>query len=292
MRPLRLLAFVLALAPSLAAQNTDWGKLLDQNKVAEATTLCTLESHSADVARRVDAEKCLANIALCGAEQLTLTGNGTGGGSLGTGYNPAAVDRAISHLDKGLKLAPQDLSLHQGRLHVLEVSGRFPQMVAALDDSATVYKGGDALPSWLAYDAELANMGQIKAGLAFAEVLNRHYPDSHDVIGNLGAFHSMLKQPGAALPYLRRAVKLAPDDPLDTWNLGWALKLLNQTAEADKWMSRSLELKPAGRDDEDRGCLYADFVQTSLHDVARACKLQQASCQPERQAACKAAKGE
>jgi hypothetical protein len=37
-------------------------------------------------------------------------GNDTGGGSLGEGYTPEALKAALAHLDKGLELAPQDLS--------------------------------------------------------------------------------------------------------------------------------------------------------------------------------------
>lgn len=269
------------------AQESAWGKLLDANKIAAAERLCTGMSKKAEVATRVEAEKCLANIALSKGATMSLPGDDIGGGTVGAGYSPASVDAALLHLNKGLKLAPQDLSLHQGRLHVLETAGRFDGMVSALDESASVYKGADALQAWLAYDSELADDGQARAGLTFSEMLNRHYPDSHDVVGNIGAFHSMLREPEVALPYLRKAVALAPKDPIDCWNLGWALDKTGAIVEADKWMSRSMALEADGKDVPDRNCLYAEFVEKKLGDIARGCTLEKASCEAKRQTACK-----
>ncbi|HEX9201659.1 MAG TPA: tetratricopeptide repeat protein [Acidobacteriaceae bacterium] len=283
-----LLAIIAALGCfSCTAQHPqDWGKLLEAKKYEQAEALCIGWTHSTSTDKRVEAEKCLANVELCKGQSLSLMGNDAGGGTLGEVYKPEAVDKALAHLNSGIELAPQDLSIHQGRLHVLEVAGRFDDMAKALDESVSIYKGPDALQSWMAYDFELGDAGQAKAGLQIAEVLNRHYPNNHEIIGNMGAFHDMLKQWDQGLPYLKQAVALAPDDPLDSWNLGWAYAHLNQDEDADKWMSRAIQLDPAEKQAPGCKCLYAEFVETHLKDQPRACELQKASCEEDRQTAC------
>jgi tetratricopeptide (TPR) repeat protein len=286
-----LLSLVLSLTlPSVAQSplSTQWGQLLNEKKYSQAENLCTSWTHSSTLATQVEAQKCLANLALCKGQQLTLMGNDQGGGSLGEGYTPKAVDEALEHLNEGLRLSSQDLSIHEGRLHILEVSGRLDDMAKALDQSVSMVPGADVSRVWLPYTAELADMGQIAAGLKLSLILNAHYPDSHDVIGNIGAFYSKLKQPDKSLPYLQKAVELAPNDALDNWNLGHALDVANQTSEADKFYSKALTLDPDSKQMPGSKCLYAQFVQNKLQDKERACQLQKTDCETERQTACAA----
>ena len=206
------------------ARTQNWHTLVHAGKYTQAETLCTKMTSAEALATRVDAEKCLANVALGRGSRIEVLGAPGGGGSIGEGYSPVAAQEALVHLNRGLALAPQDLSIHQGRLHVLEVTGQYGAMLKAIDESATVYQGPDALQSWLAYDGELAEKGEYDTGLSFAEVLNRHYPNSHDVVGNIGAFLSRKGDFEKALPYLKQAAELAPKDPIDTWNLGWGVR--------------------------------------------------------------------
>jgi len=266
---------------------SDWGALLDAKKYSEAETLCTSWTKSTDMQKRVGGEKCLANVALAKGQSTAILGNDFGGGTLGEGYKPEAIEEALKHLNAGLILAPQDISIHLGRLHILEVSGDFDQMLKALEDSLNVYKGSDARPEFLQYAPELGNMGQAKVGLAFCEIFNTHFPNDHEIIGNLGAFHDMLGEHAQALPYLRKAIELAPTDAMDAWNYGWDLKGAGENAEADKWLQKSFALAPSSDEMPDRRCLYARFVETGLKDVVRACKLERASCTKEEQTACK-----
>ena len=289
-RAFEVSAFLISVVVS-AQQSQDWGRLINSGQVKQARSLCEGWVSSSSLQMHVEAEKCLANVELAEGQHLQLSGNDVGGGSLGEGWTPEAIDKALIHLNKGIRLAPQDLSIHQGRLHVLEVSGRFDAMSKALDESIAIYKGPKAFETWMAYDFELGDAGQAKAGLQIAEVLNRHYPNNHEVIGNLGAFHSMLKQWNEALPYLKQAVTLAPNDPLDNWNLGWAYEHLNQDNDADLWMSKAIRLDPSEKQTPDSKCLYAEFVDTHLHDSLRACKLERASCAKDEQSACTKTKG-
>lgn len=79
----------------------------------------------------MDAEKCLANVALSQAERANLTYNNAGMDAFRPGYSAKAVDAALVHLHKSLVPAPQDLSLNRGRMHVLEVAGRYDAMLTA-----------------------------------------------------------------------------------------------------------------------------------------------------------------
>jgi tetratricopeptide (TPR) repeat protein len=199
---------------------------------------------------------------------------------------PEAVDEALVHLILGIKLAPQDLTIHMGRLHILEVSGRYDEMVKALDESCTTYTGKDVPDAWLAYAPELMDLRQYSAGLDFMKVLDQHYPNNPDIIGNVGAFLLYLKKTEEAIPYLQKAVDLAPRDSLNAWDLGRAYDYSNQNALADKWYKRSLSLPHDKDQQSDTPCLYAEFVETKLNDRSRACTLEKQNCPAEKQTAC------
>jgi tetratricopeptide (TPR) repeat protein len=274
--------------PCLSQQNgSEWEKLFDAKQYSKAETLCTSWTKLDDLHKRVEAEKCLANVALSKSQGVTVLGNDIGGGSLSDGYAPEAIDNALKHLNAGMRLDPQDVSIHLGRLHILETSGRFDQMLKALEESLTIYKTSDALHDFLQYAPELGEMGQAKVGVQFCEILDKHFPNNHEIIGNIGAFYGMLGEHDQALIYLRKAAELAPADSMDAWNLGWNLKGIGRNDEADKWFLKSFALKPNSEEMPDRRCLYAEFVETGLKDTARACKLERESCTREEQTACK-----
>lgn len=248
----------------------NWTSLLKGGKCEEARSLCTGWMTSKNTAKLVEAHKCLANVALCGnRDAVTLQADDRGGGTLGSTYKPEAVDDALGHLDQALKLAPQDLSIHQGRLHLLEISFRYSDMAKALDESCNIYKGAEGVQPWLVYTSELFEERQFRASLALLEVLDKHYPDSHEVLGNIGAMHSMLKEDQQAIPYLRRAVELAPKDPIDAWDLGRTYDYAGKIDLADQWYQKALALESDSVRQRQNTCIYAGFVENKLHDAKR-----------------------
>jgi tetratricopeptide (TPR) repeat protein len=290
-RPLFLFYLFLSLsllASGQPAKLADWTKLCSANQCEEAKKLCTPFEDSAIVADKVEAEKCLANAALCGHGIVQLQGDDAGGGTIGEGYQPEAVDEALKHLNIGIKLAPQDLSIHMGRLHVLEVAVRYSDMVKALDESCRIYKGKDALDAWMAYAPELNELRQYQAALDFMNVLDKHFPDNPDVIGNIGAFLSLLKRDSEAISYLEKAAKLAPGDPINAWDLGREYDYAGKTELADTWYQKGLSLDADTERRKQSSCLYAIFVETKLHDKTRACPMEKKDCDEERQTACAA----
>jgi tetratricopeptide (TPR) repeat protein len=271
-----------------SAKLSDWTKLCTSNHCEEAKKLCTPFADSADIGEKVEAQKCLANVALCGHDILQLQGDDAGGGSMGGGFTPEAVDEALEHLDLGIKLAPQDLSIHQGRLHILEVAVRYSDMVKALDESCTIYKGKDAPDAWLAYSIELMDLRQYEVGLEFMKVLEKHYPNNPDILGNIGAFLSLLKKDSEAIPYLLKAARLAPSDPINAWDLGRTYDYAGQVELADTWYQKGISLEMDTQRRKQSSCLYAIFVETKLNDRPRACPMEKKDCEEDKQTACAA----
>jgi tetratricopeptide (TPR) repeat protein len=290
-RPLFLFSLTLSLSLLAFGQLTklpDWTKLCSSNQCEDAKRLCTPFEDSANIAEKVEAEKCLANVALCGHGIVQLQGDDAGGGTIGEGYQPEAVDEALKHLNIGIKLAPQDLSIHMGRLHILEVAVRYSDMVKALDESCRIYKGKDAPEAWMAYAPELNDLRQYQVGLDFMNVLDKHYPDNPDVVGNIGAFLSLLKRESEAISYLEKAAKLAPNDPINAWDLGRAYDYAGKTELADTWYQKGLSLDTDTERRKQSSCLYAIFIETKLHDTTRACPMEKKDCDEEKQTACAA----
>jgi tetratricopeptide (TPR) repeat protein len=286
-----LFLFVLLSSFSLCGQSqatklADWARLCSANQCQEAKRLCTPFAESGNIAEKVEAQKCLANAALCGHDIVQLQGDDAGGGTLGGGFTPEAVDEALVHLNIGIKLAPQDISIHMGRLHILEVAVRYSEMVKALDESCETYKGKDALDAWLAYAPELNDLRQYQVALDFMKVLDKHYPDNPDVIGNIGAFLDLLKRDSEAIPYLEKAARLAPTDPINAWDLGRAYDYAGMIELADTWYQKGLSLDTDSERRKHSNCLYAVFIETKLKDRPRACTMERKDCAPEEQTAC------
>ena len=265
---------------------SDWPALIDANKKQAAKQLCTSYVDSAELEQRVEAQKCLANVALLGNDIVMLQGDDNGGGTISGGYTRQAVDEALSHLDAALKLAPQDLSIHEERLHILEVSGRYSDMLDALEESCTIYKGPDAVDDWLPYVGELDDLGQYRVALDFSKILDKHYPNNPDVIANIGAFLMILGKPGDAIPKLQEAVKLAPKDPINTWDLGRAYDLTDQNQLADTWYQKGLSLQTDKKVLRQDSCIYAQFLDKKLHRRMAACTMEKSSCDVKDQTAC------
>jgi tetratricopeptide (TPR) repeat protein len=280
-------------APAQETSTEQWQKLIRAGKTEEAKTLCTGWLTSPVTLKKAEAHKCLANVVLLGgkdSEVVRLEADDVGGGEMHSGFNDAAVDEAMRYLDEALRLAPQDLSIHQGRLHLLEVSMRYDEMAKALDESCRIYQGEDAIHTWLAYPDELFESRHFRASISLLNVLDQHYPNNHVVLGNIGADYSMLKDDDKAIEYLRKAVDLAPNDPIDTWNLGRFYDLTNKIQLANQWYQKALALDTNSERRRNNACLYAQFIEIKLHDPKRACELQKANCEPKDQTACTKAK--
>jgi tetratricopeptide (TPR) repeat protein len=276
---------------TVRAQETDtqqWQRLIIAKKYAEARALYTAWLDSTDAVKRAEAHKCLSNVVLGGKDKevMILESDDLGGAVMRGGFTEEAVDEALKHLNEGLRLAPQDISIHLGRLRLLEDSMRYEEMAKALDESCRIYQGADALQAWVVYTSELFNDSHFRARFLLLKVLDQHFPNSHEVLGNLGAAYTMLKEDDKAIEYLRKAVELAPNDPIDTWNLGRLYDLTDKIQLADQWYQKALSLDTDAERRRTNTCQYAKFVEKKLRDPKRPCELQKANCEPKEQTAC------
>jgi len=160
-------------------------------------------------------------------------------------------------------------------------------MLKAIEESCTIYKGSGAPQAWLAYVDELNESRQYRIALEFMKVLEKHYPDDPDVIANVGAFLMILRRDAEALPYLKRAVEMAPNDPINVWDLGRAYDYAGETKLADEWYQKALPLMKDPEELHHSTCIYAEFVATKLNQTARACEMQKKNCAEDQQTACK-----
>ena len=260
-----------------------WEHLIDSGKYDDAKTLCTSWQASKELAYKVEAEKCLANVELSrkDAQVVHLEGNDTGGGMMYGGYTDEATDAAIAHLDVALQLAPKDESVWKGKLYLLEAAERFEKMAETLEAACSELKYAK-VDDWIAYPGELLSNDEAHAGILLLDVLDRHFPNSNEVLGDYAAAYGMLKQFNKAIAYAQRAVALAPNDPIDVWNLGRMYDGAGQTAEADKWLQKALAMQS----DAERRCYYAHFIEGKVHDRKRACQMEKADCEQNDRSAC------
>lgn len=258
----------------------DWMPLIRGGEYLKARSTCEPWLGSEDAGTRAEAHKCLANVelGLAGGAKTRIEGDRKSGGYMGPGYDEETASKAVEHLDQAVLLAPQDLSIHQGRLHVLMLAARYQDMARALEESAKLYQGRGAMDAWLAHPAELFNRRQFEAAIALLRVLDGLHPDDHRVAGNMSAAYAMLEQDEEALAWATKAVRLAPDDPIDTWNLARIHDYMGRPELADAAYQRSLALQ-TGEQRKRSTCVYADFVQSKLRDAKKACQLQkEAGC--------------
>jgi tetratricopeptide (TPR) repeat protein len=272
---LGVLAMALAAGPDAKGSPGDWAPLVQARDFEKARTLCEGWLSSGDDATKAEAHKCLANVELgAHGEHALRLGGDDGGGFAAPGYDEAPALRALAHLDAAVRLAPGDLSIHQGRLHVLLLAAMYERMVAALGESDLLYAGQDGLDAWLAFSAELLQRRALKAAESYLLALEKRHRGDHRVARSLAAACGMLKRDGEALSWAQKAVKAAPNDPVDAWTLARVYDQLGRLEKADAAYRKALALQP----DAERAkgaCVVAEFLLTKRKDWRGACALQQ-----------------
>ena len=263
-----------------AAASKRWRALTRAKKADEARALCTPWLTSSSKRLAAEGHKCLANVELIGSYKLQPRGRTEGGreGEVLGGYAGPGVDRAIDHLTQAIALAPNDLSAHQGRLHVAINSARVPNAPALLCDSLARYRGPEATEDWLAYAQELWELRAGVIGLEYMRVLEKFYPDDHRVAGNVGTFLISLKRDDEALAYLRRAVTLAPNDAIDNWNLGRFHDKHGDPVSAEPFYRKAVSLEKDPERHQDMACNFGRFLTGRPATRAEGCALADKEC--------------
>jgi len=95
----------------------------------------------------------------------------------------------------------------------------------------------------------------------------------------MGAALAMLERDGEALDCFERAVKLSPEDPIDSWNLARQYDFMGKLDDAEKGYERALTLEKDEAARAQGTCVYAEFLEKKRNARKRACVLQRkASC--------------
>lgn len=280
-----ILSFFLVSVPVMAQQQPQvdqakqWQALVDQNKKAEAEKLCSGWLKETENISLIEAHKCLANTVLKTRFERKIK-NDTGTEVTVQSFPDAEIVAALGHINEVLRLKPDDLGSHLGRLDIFMLAGRYNDLPEMLEDSIQKIQQSDALDYWLAYATQLFQEKQFQAAILYTKVLEKKFPDDYRILGKLGAYYTMLQQDALALDYLQRAVKKKPDDVMINWNLARLYDYTNDVKKADALYKKSLKLFAASPDEPliKEHCVYADFVDARLKDHPQACEYRKQYC--------------
>jgi Flp pilus assembly protein TadD len=98
-------------------------------------------------------------------------------------------------------------------------------------------------------------------GLAYTKILEKRFPNDHRVAANMAGFLALLDRKMEALPYALRAVKLAPNDPIDNWNLGKLYDAAGKIELADGFYRKAIKFQDDEEERKDFECGYAQFLK-------------------------------
>lgn len=259
------------------ASSDDWQFFLRQGEPDKAEPLCKTLLDKKDKASRVDGYKCMANVILFKNKTSQAPAEGHGDG-MHQGWNKAGADQAIEQLEQAMKLAPDDLSLHQMRLFVLSRSGQMNKLPQALENSLQIYTGPDALDHWLSFAREFWNAKELGLGLEYLDVLAAKYPDNAKILGNLAAFAGQEGKLDLALEYALKSVELQPENPRNQWNLASLYEHRGEHEKADAQFQKALPLFKDPAMADSAWCTYGLFVENTLKDSERAKKIIEKHC--------------
>jgi tetratricopeptide (TPR) repeat protein len=278
------------LAPALASAVDELQAMFEKAEAAKEKARCEQLVASPKVDARVDGHVCLAQLALRADKPiLTPVRDRYDRTTVRPVPGDAAANAALAHLQAARKLAPGRLEVHRDVLEVTTRAMRFLELPGEVRESIALVPRGKrgALLDTVLLPAlySLTEDARYEEALAVARVLEPAYPRSNQVASSIGGALLSLGRDAEALPYLERAVALAPKDPIDRWNLGQYRARQGKLREADRDLAKAVALtKPAER--SAIGCQYAAFVELALKDRPRACDLQKSHCPAGARSAC------
>jgi tetratricopeptide (TPR) repeat protein len=263
-----------------------WPDLIDGRRWEEARALCEPWLELQNPVALAEAHKCLAGVELGLARVRAPEKEGVDPRTVVPRYQGPGVDRALEHVNAAMALSPNDLSIHIGRLVLLKRANRMDELAPALQESLSTYTGLDALDYWLIVPGEMFESQAYETALALYRVLEKKYPGSYRVLENVGVTLTQLARDTEALPYLEKAVELAPGDPLDNWNLAGAYERMTEPDIAEVFYRKAIDVQGEPETQRKWRCIFAEFLETVRHDRLTACEMQIAFCPDEKRTAC------
>lgn len=265
---------------SIESKARKWKLAIHSKHYDQARTLCESWLGPKNSARvKAEAHKCLANVELASS---------TGTAPLGTSdiivgprppwYLDPGAGRAIKHLTDGIELSPDDITIHQGRLHIVSYSRYRNELPQYLKLTLNAYPRREGLHHWLAYCEELETYKDFGLMMEFLRVLEERFPHEAGVHARLRDLFSETEKDDEALSHAKRAIELDPKDAENVWQLGMIQRRLDDLAAADSNFGRAIQLQKDPERQEYYACNHALFIREKLKNYARACDLERRAC--------------
>jgi Flp pilus assembly protein TadD len=240
--------------------------------------------------RQGDGHVCLARLAIAADSPVMMpVRDRRGQVSLRPVPTEAAANDALAHLRAARSLTPGKIEIHRELLKLTRTVRSSELPGEAKESIALVPRGQrDALleDALLPTVFALTEDERYEEALALGRVLEKAYPRSNQAASNVGGALMSLGRDAEALPYLERAVKLAPKDPIDRWNLGQWRGKHGRLREADQDFTKAVSLSTKPSERKELGCRHASFVWMQLEDRKRACAMQRQYCNEATRGAC------
>lgn len=175
-----------------------------------------------------------------------------------TSYNPEDLAMALIYLNKGLKLSPDRLDMHFGKIHILQQVQDYENQSAALidalkqsmennnkwywsdneelKDGAEFFLGNiqDYYNTWLKVRSESSLTAVKEAGI----IQIQFYPNHVYGYNNVAYGHLIKGELTEALEYLLAAEKIDGDDAIVINNIALCYKNLNETEKAKTYFNK------------------------------------------------------
>jgi tetratricopeptide (TPR) repeat protein len=267
--------------------------MFEKREAEKEKARCEQAVRAPEPDRQVEGHLCLARLALAADTPVMMpVRDRRGQVAMRPAPGDAAASEALAHYKAARKLAPGRIDVHREILKLvvrtrraLELPAEVRECVALVPRAKRDALLEDALqPTFY----QLTEDARFEEALAMGRVLEKEYPRSNQVVSNVGGTLMSLGREDEALPYLERAVALAPKDPIDRWNLGqWRAKH-GRLKDADRDFAKAVSLATKPAEQKELGCRHASFVWVELQDRKRACELQKRYCNETARGACDA----
>jgi tetratricopeptide (TPR) repeat protein len=260
------------------AQTASWTTHSQAGNCSELAKACDALLAAENTKTSFSAHMCKVNAALCGNSGISIAGGQKEGFAMSGGFAPGAVTEALSWIDKAEALYPQNIKAIQTRLQLLVATGDGIAAGQALDAYLKRAKNKPGVDEWLNTFGAYFGQRKMDAAIAFGKVIEKHYPNSHQIHGNLGGAYAQMEKDVDAFRHLNKAVELAPNDPINRWNLARLYDFTNKVTLAETHYSKAIADETDSERRNEMNCAYSKFVGKKLKDTARAKRLQPKDC--------------
>jgi tetratricopeptide (TPR) repeat protein len=264
--------------PEKGAQAVSWTKHARAGNCSELTKVCDTLLAAANTQKSFSAYMCKVSSALCGNSGVSFSGGEKVGYAMSDGFAPEAVVEALSWIDKAEARYPQNIKAVHTRLQLLVATGDGIAAGQAVDAFLKRAKNKPDVDVWLRAFNAYSEQRKMEAAISFGKVIEKHYPNAHQIHGNLGGTYAQMEKDDDAFRHLNKAVELAPSDPINRWNLARLYDYTDKTTLAETHYQKAIADEPDLERRNEMNCAYSKFVEKKLKDAERAKRIQPKNC--------------